>query len=77
MVTHSVGDLYVDGASNMLTKPDFVDVERMRDLFRTFEEKSRLVKILNECVSREHLSAGDVNVVIGREHPTPRCATVP
>ena len=66
----SVGDLYVDGASNMLTKPDFVDVERMRDLFRTFEEKSRLVKILNECVSREHPFRGDVNVVIGREHPT-------
>ena len=66
----SVGDLYVDGASNMLTKPDFLDVERMRDLFRTFEEKSRLVKILNECVSKEHPFRGDVNVVIGREHPT-------
>ena len=66
----SVGDLYVDGASNMLTKPEFVDAERMRELFRTFEEKSRLVKILNECVSREQLFRGDVNVVIGREHPT-------
>ncbi len=65
-----VGDVYVDGASNMLTKPDFVDVERMRDLFRTFEEKSRLVKILNECVSREQSFHGDINVVIGREHPT-------
>jgi heat-inducible transcriptional repressor len=67
----SAGDVYVDGTSNMLTKPDFVDVERMRDLFRTFEEKSRLIKILNECVSREQLAfRGDVNVVIGREHPT-------
>jgi|SRR5687767_259216 len=65
-----VGDVYVDGASNMLTKPDFVDVERMRDLFRTFEEKSRLVKILNECVAREQSFHGDINVVIGREHPT-------
>lgn len=66
----SVGDVYVDGASNMLTKPHFVDAERMRDLFRTFEEKSRLIKILNECVSREQPFRGDVNVVIGREHPT-------
>ena len=66
----SVGDVYVDGASNMLTKPDFVDVERMRELFRTFEEKSRLVKILNECMSREQSFHGDVNVVIGREHLT-------
>ena len=24
---------------------DFVDAERMRELFRTFEEKSRLLKI--------------------------------
>jgi heat-inducible transcriptional repressor len=64
------GDVYVDGASNILTKPDFVDVDRMRELFRTFEEKSRLIKILNECVSREQYSlAGDVHVVIGREHP--------
>ena len=47
------GDVYVDGASNILSKPDFVDVDRMRELFRTFEEKSRLIKILNECVARE------------------------
>lgn len=67
----SAGDVYVDGASNMLVKPDFVDVNRMRELFRTFEEKSRLLKILNECVSREqHASPGEVHVIIGREHPT-------
>jgi heat-inducible transcriptional repressor len=64
------GDVYVDGASNILAKPDFVDVDRMRELFRTFEEKSRLIKILNECVSHERYSnAGDVHVIIGREHP--------
>jgi len=63
------GEVYVDGASNILTKPDFDDVERMRDLFRMFEEKSRLIKILNECV-HEQPFAGDVHVVIGREHPT-------
>lgn len=67
----SPGGVYVDGASNMLAKPDFVDVERMRELFRTFEEKSRLIEILNECVSRDQPSfPGGVNVVIGREHPT-------
>jgi heat-inducible transcriptional repressor len=65
----SGGDVYVDGASNILTKPDFDDVERMRDLFRMFEEKSRLIKLLNECL-HEHPYSGDVHVVIGREHPT-------
>lgn len=62
----NAGEVYVDGASNILTKPEFVDVERMRELFRTFEEKSRLVKILSECVA--HTYPGDVHVVIGREH---------
>ncbi len=76
----SSAEVYVDGASNILTKPDFVDVERMRELFRTFEEKSRLVKILNECVSRDQMHfPGEVHVVIGREHATPfmqNCALI-
>jgi heat-inducible transcriptional repressor len=63
----NTGEVYVDGTSNILTKPEFVDAERMRELFRTFEEKSRLVRILSECVS--HSYPGDVHVVIGREHP--------
>jgi heat-inducible transcriptional repressor len=62
-------DVYVDGASNILTKPDFADIERMRELFRTFEEKSRLIKILNQCISHDSAYFGDVHVVIGREHP--------
>ncbi len=67
----TTGEVYVDGASNFLTKPDFADAERMRELFRTFEEKSRLVKILNECVARDQAVTGDVRVVIGREHAAP------
>jgi heat-inducible transcriptional repressor len=62
----NTGEVYVDGTSNILTKPEFVDVERMQELFRTFEEKSKLVKILSECVS--HSYPGGVHVVIGREH---------
>jgi heat-inducible transcriptional repressor len=71
--------VYVDGASNILTKPDFADIERMRELFRTFEEKSRLVKILNECVARDRAFPGDVQVIIGREHAAPwmqNCALI-
>jgi heat-inducible transcriptional repressor len=65
----TTGEVYVDGASNILSKPDFaVDIERMRELFRTFEEKSRLVKILNECIKRDNAMRDSVQVVIGREH---------
>ncbi|MDX6557543.1 MAG: heat-inducible transcriptional repressor [Blastocatellia bacterium] len=59
------GEVYLDGASNILTKPEFTSAEGIRELFRTFEAKSRLVKILNECVASN--SAG-VRVVIGREN---------
>jgi len=75
----SEADVYVDGASNILTKPEFADAERMRELFRTFEEKSRLVKILNECLLREQSFPGEVRVVIGREHAAPsmqNCALI-
>lgn len=73
------GEVYVDGASNILTKPEFAHAERMRELFRMFEEKSRLIKILNECVARDQLFPGDVQVIIGREHQTPsmqNCALI-
>src|SRR6266446_7476749 len=63
----ATAEVYLDGASNILTKPEFSSAERMRELFRTFEEKSRLVKILNGCVSGDP-AGGSVNVVIGREN---------
>jgi heat-inducible transcriptional repressor len=63
------GEVFVDGASNILTKPEFADFERMRGLFRTFEEKSHLVRILNECIARDQSLPGSVRVVIGTEHP--------
>lgn len=67
--------VYVDGTSNILAKSDFSDIERLRDLLRTFEEKSRLLKILNECVARESSSSRNVHVVIGREHSVPAMHT--
>lgn len=69
----TAGDVYVDGASNIVSKPEFADAERLRELFRTLEEKSRLVKILNECILRPAQSArfGGVQVVIGRENAMP------
>ena len=58
--------VYLDGTSNILVQPEFDDVGRMRALFQTFEEKSRLVKILNACI------AGDgIRVLIGHENPDP------
>jgi heat-inducible transcriptional repressor len=58
--------VYLDGASNMLSQPEFEDLERMRTLFRTFEEKGRLVRILNACIT------GDgIRILIGHENSDP------
>ncbi len=64
----SQGDagVYLDGTSNILSLPEFEDLERMRALFKTFEEKSHLVRILNAC-----LSGDGIRVLIGHENPDP------
>jgi heat-inducible transcriptional repressor len=61
--------IFVEGAANIFNKPEFADVERMRDLFRMFEEKSRLVKILNECIAAQ--PAEGVHISIGSELGNP------
>jgi len=57
--------VYVQGTANIISQPEFADVERMRLLFQMFEEKGRLVKILNECIS-SNLS-DSVKIIIGSE----------
>jgi heat-inducible transcriptional repressor len=58
--------VYVDGASNILGRTEFEDASRLRALFQTFEQKSRLVKIVTAC-----LDGTGVRVVIGRQIPDP------
>ncbi len=62
------GEVYVDGTSNILTKRDFADLERLRELLRTIEEKSRLVQILTGCIERDPSIKGNVQVIIGSEN---------
>lgn len=63
------GEVYVDGTSTILSKPDFTDTERLRALFRMYEEKGKLVKILNECLA-ESANTG-IGIRIGSENNTP------
>ncbi len=62
-------EVFVEGASNIVTKPDFADAERMHELLRVFEEKNRLIKILNECVGLATLQS--VTIRIGAENNLP------
>ena len=77
----AAGTVYVDGASNIVAKSDFSgNFKRLRDLLRTIEEKTRLVTILNECLTRETVNAsGGVQVFIGGETLSPalqQCALI-
>jgi heat-inducible transcriptional repressor len=65
-VSQGDASVYLDGTSNILSLPEFEDLQRMRALFRTFEEKGRLLRILNACIASE-----GIRVLIGHENPDP------
>ncbi len=55
-------ELYIDGGTNLLDNPEFADVEQMRRIFSAFEEKSKLIDLLDKS-----MMAGGVNIFIGSE----------
>ncbi|MBI2163282.1 MAG: heat-inducible transcription repressor HrcA [candidate division NC10 bacterium] len=57
-------DVYVAGAAHIADQPEFADIAKMKALFSAFEEKSKLVKILNDCLTDE-----DFKIFIGSEIP--------
>ncbi|HEX4951562.1 MAG TPA: heat-inducible transcriptional repressor HrcA [Blastocatellia bacterium] len=71
-------EVFVEGASNILSRREFTDLERIRELLQLFEEKRRLVSLLSECVSMDEQSSS-VTVRLGSENTLPglqRCAVV-
>lgn len=58
-------ELYVGGTFNMMNQPEFADIEKMKLLFKAFEEKRLLIHILDQC-----LDEGDDQaiVLIGEEN---------
>jgi len=68
------GELYLGGTTHILDLPEFSDVEKMKALFKAFEEKGLIVKLLDKC-----LSAGGVQVLIGSDNAflgIPDCSLV-
>jgi heat-inducible transcriptional repressor len=55
-------ELYIDGKTNLLDNPEFADVEQMRRVFNAFEEKSKIIDLLDKSMSAE-----GVNIFIGSE----------
>ena len=59
------GPLFVDGTARILDQPGFEDTRKTRALLETFEEKAKLVRILNACLQS---STPGVRILIGREN---------
>ncbi len=57
-------EVYVAGAAHIADQPEFADIAKMKALFAAFEEKSKLVNILNNCLTSE-----DFKIFIGSELP--------
>ena len=55
-------DVFIEGKTNILNEPEFSNVSRMTDLFRTFEEKTTMVKLLDKF-----LDPKGVQIAIGSE----------
>lgn len=55
-------DVFIEGRSNILREPEFGDGKRMMNLFRTFEEKATMVKLLDKFMEPK-----GVQIVIGSE----------
>jgi heat-inducible transcriptional repressor len=54
--------IYVEGRGNLLAQPEFAEIEAMRALFTAFEDKRRILDLLNEVTD-----SGQMRIVIGRE----------
>jgi heat-inducible transcriptional repressor len=59
----SSAEVFIEGQVNILEQPEFADVEKMKDIFRAFEEKSQLITLLDRCMDAER-----VNIFIGAEN---------
>lgn len=55
-------ELYVEGASSILNKPEFADAGSLRKTMQAFEQRDRLIEILSRCLSEDGLQ-----ILIGSE----------
>ena len=60
----SDAELLIEGAANLIGSPEFAEIETMRGLIRTLEDKKALIGLLGQVIE----GAG-VQVVIGAENP--------
>ncbi|MBT0665031.1 heat-inducible transcription repressor HrcA [Geobacter pelophilus] len=58
----SDSEIFLEGQTNIMELPEFADIGKMKEMFRTFEEKNHLVGLLDRCMDAEGF-----NIFIGAE----------
>ncbi len=61
--TMDESDIYIEGRTNLLDNPEFADVEAMRRILQAFEDKSRMIRLLDETF---RASTG-IQIILGTE----------
>ncbi len=61
-------EVYLDGASNLIKTPEFSDINRMKLLFETIEQKYRIAALISRCIEGD---TQEVRITIGAENALP------
>jgi heat-inducible transcriptional repressor len=61
-------EIYLDGTSNLIKAPEFSDINKMKLLFETIEQKSRLAALISRCIEGD---TQEVRIIIGSENALP------
>ncbi len=64
----SRSEIYLDGAANLIRIPEFSDINKLRALLETIEQKSRLAFLLGQCIKED---TEEVRITIGAENALP------
>ncbi len=56
-------DVYIQGQINLLDNPEFADVDRMRRILKAFENKSRIIGLLDKALD----PTSKVQIILGPE----------
>jgi len=56
-------DVHIEGHTQLLRNPEFADVERMRRILEAFEDKTRIIRLLDKALDPER----QVQIVLGTE----------
>jgi len=63
-VTLENSEIYIEGQTHLLNNPEFAHVERMRRMLSAFEDKSRIIRLLDMTME----GASGVQIVLGSEN---------